>query len=188
MAKEVSFGKARDFIDADYVIVSADGREETVRTAAYEPFVARSGMEMLRNRSFVEARDPTRGGSFFWTGAMALAAVAFWMSGGHALFTEAMSSFPAAGTHMRIAGWNSKISESGVNATLMIDGEVVNEGSKAEPIPPLEIEVASANGTRTRYKLGTGGTSIEAQGIFPFSGRLHLPKDGVEAVSITFVQ
>ncbi|MCO5064690.1 MAG: hypothetical protein M9924_09750 [Rhizobiaceae bacterium] len=189
MANGIVFGKARDFIDADYVVVSPDGREAPVHSNAYEPFAARSGMDMLRERTFVEARDPARGGPLFWAGGIALAALAFWISGGHVLLGEIDNVLPAKpSTHMRIAGWNSQISDTGANPTLMIDGEVVNEGTRAEPMPSLEIEVASANGTRTRYKLGTGDASVDARGTFPFSGRLHLPKDGVQTVSVSFVQ
>jgi hypothetical protein len=190
VAKEATFGKARDFIDAEYVIVSADGREqEQARTATGGSFAASSGMETLRNRTFVEARDPARGGPLFWAGGIAIAAVAFWVSGGHALFIEGgIAPAYKSVSHMRIAGWSSKISDTGINPTLMIDGEVINEGAKASMIPLLEIEVASENGKRTRYKLGTGDASVDAQGTFPFSGRLHLPKDGVKTVSVSFVQ
>lgn len=187
MAIQASFGKAHDFIDADYVIVAADTREETAPLD--DSFAARSGMEMLRNRKFVEARDPDRAGPLFWIGGLALAAVAFWVSGGHALlapsFTRMQATVPA---QLRIAGWDSKIDSTGANPTLMIDGEVVNGGTTSEPMPSLQIEVASPNGTSTHYKLGTGDASIDAQGTFPFSGRLHLPKDGVKTVSVSFVQ
>lgn len=189
MAIQASFGKAHDFIDADYVIVAPDRREETASREYSEPFAASSGMDMLRNRKFVEARDPGRAGPLFWASGFALAALAFWVSGGHALlapsFAPTQATVPA---QLRIAGWDSKIDATGTNPTLMIDGEVVNGGATSEPMPSLQIEVASPNGTSTHYKLGTGDASIDAQGTFPFSGRLHLPKDGVKTVSVSFAQ
>lgn len=191
MARDIVFGKAHDCIDADYVIVAPESREPTnTKTPEFaETFAARSGMEMLRSRSFVETSDPGRSGILFWSAGLIAAATAFWVSGGHVLLNTSTGTAVTSPTQqMRIAGWNSKVVESGVNPTLMIDGEVVNEGLRTEMLPSLEIEVASANGTLTRYKLGTGDASIEAQGTFPFSGRLHLPKDGVKTVSVSFVQ
>ncbi|WP_137113611.1 MULTISPECIES: hypothetical protein [Mesorhizobium] len=187
MAIQATFGKAHDFIDADYVVVAPDTREEPA--SRNDPFAASSGMEMLRNRKFVEARDPNRAGPLFWAGGLALAAVAFWVSGGHALLNTTIAPTHAAiPAQLRISGWDSKINSTGTNPTLLIDGEVVNDGTASEPMPSLQIEVASPNGTSTHYKLGTGDASIDGQGTFPFSGRLHLPKDGVKTVSVSFAQ
>ncbi|MGC4026114.1 MAG: hypothetical protein QM744_13800 [Mesorhizobium sp.] len=187
MAIQATFGKAHDFIDADYIVVAPDTREE--HASRDESFAAASGMEMLRNRKFVEARDPNRAGPLFWAGGLAIAAVAFWVAGGHALLNTTITAPHAAiPAQLRIAGWDSKIDFTGTNPTLMIDGEVVNGGATSEPMPSLQIEVASPNGTSTHYKLGTGDASIDAQGTFPFSGRLHLPKDGVKTVSVSFAQ
>ncbi len=184
MAVQASFGKAPDIIDADYVVITGNAPDVNERNSGRRKLPATgSGLEMLRHRSFREAPESARNGSAFWAIGLLVAGAAFWISGGHALLDTAAQS-----PNIQISGWTSKIGNAGINATLMIDGEIVNTGQHAEHLPALQINVASPNGTTTRYKLGTGDASIDAQGTFPFSGRLHLPNDGVKTVSVSFAQ
>lgn len=188
MATQASFGKAHDFIDADYVTVTPDGRDQPAFRDDPAAFSARSDMEILRSRTFVQAGASRPAGPLFWAGGFLLAGIAFWMAGGHALVERTGVFAASSPTHLRITGWDTKVDGSGRIPTILVDGQVVNEGPARETVPSLQIEVASPNGATTRYKLGTGDVTLESAGTFPFSGRLHLPKDGIETVSISFVQ
>lgn len=174
-------------IDAEYIVVAPEVRivdEAPRKLLPAQP----AGMAMLdpEASSFAGARAE-RGSPLFWTAGLALVAMAFWAAGGHALIRSAAPAAPPA-SELRIASFNSRIDDSGVRPMLVIDGEAVNEGRAAAPLPSLEIQVTSGNGATTRYKLGTAGASLAAGNSFPFSGRLDLPKHGVKTVSVAFVE
>ena len=168
-------------IDAEYVVVTPDS---PLQPPLWKNRVKEPAPEMPV-ATLAESRK--RGGIAFWSGAIAAIAGAFWLSGGYSLFAVPdIDTTPTAS--LRISGWTSKVSDSGQRPVLLIDGEIVNQGQGAAQVPPLQIEVSSPGGASTRYKLGTGDVSIDADATFPFSGRLHLPTNGVEAVSVSFVQ
>ena len=179
-----------DIVDADYEVVTppeAAARPEHVR------FVQQGragGMEMLRHASAVHdpALRPARGG-LFWTVGIALAAAAFWASGGHSLIGQAGLLQAAKGIpaqQIRIGGINSRIEEGGDGPVLLVEAEAVNGGSEAAFLPPLEIHVTGNEGRTTRYNLGTSARLLEAGHRFAFSSRLEVPKNGVKMVSVTF--
>ncbi|MBX3597908.1 MAG: hypothetical protein KF874_10110 [Rhizobiaceae bacterium] len=187
MAAQATFGKATDYIDAEYETVLPDTKTGP-SSAAELNFAPRSHIESLRRQSMagqVGKRSPFG----FWACALSLAALAFWISGGSAIFSG-MSDVPhtSGSGHIRIAGWDSRIDSTGTNPTLLVDGQIVNDGPADATLPALEIAVFSPNGAITRYKLGTGEASIAQRGTFPFSGRLHLPKDGIETITVSFAQ
>ncbi|MBL8583520.1 MAG: hypothetical protein JNL61_15015 [Rhizobiaceae bacterium] len=131
-----------------------------------------------------------RAGAAFWTGGLASAALAFWVSGGHALFDlGAMAPTASAGNGgLRIAGLSSSVEPAASRSVLLVDGEAVNDGTEARPLPPLSIAVTGLDGSVTRYRLGTSGRSLGEGERFAFSGRFEVPKEGVQTVSVTFVE
>jgi hypothetical protein len=181
---------ADSIIDADYVVVMpeprmTDPKPSRSSKASHDDIVS-TGMDMLRRTRFVtETRRSEPGGLLFWTCGIALAAAAFWISGGHALATSYLNAEAAP---VRIATLNSHIEDSGRRPMLLVDGEVVNVSTGNATVPPLEIQVTSGNGRLTSYKLGTAGSLLPSGGIFPFSGRLDLPNDGVKSVTVNFVE
>lgn len=172
-------------IDAEYVVVAPQVRAPRAMPRKRTP-IQPGGMAMLYPQAS-PASLAQRGSPLFWIAGFALAAMAFWAAGGHAVVRGAVSATPPA-PELRIASFNSRVEQSGARPTLFIDGEAVNEGQFAATLPPLEIQVTSGNGTTTRYKLGTAGALLAAGESFPFSGRLDLPKHGVKTVSVAFVE
>src|SRR5690606_32641561 len=114
-----------------------------------------------------------------------------WVSGGHALVSRtdtpgATASTPPVAVALRLAGISSRIERQADRSFLLVDGEVLNEGSAGAALPGLEIRVAGKDGRVTRYFLGTSGRSLEPGGRFACSSRLEAPKDGVETVTVDF--
>lgn len=181
-------GTGDEVIDADYVVVTPEPRPSPSGPGPLERPAA-AGMDMLR-RSTGFARPAgaaKRGGPLFWGGGIALVVMAFWMAGGHALFRHghALASAPS---DLRITSFSSRVERGGPRPALVVDGDASNEGTDAVALPSIEIQVTSGNGTLTRYKLGTAAGLLAAGGVFPFSGRLDLPKHGVKTVSVAFVE
>lgn len=183
-----SEGAGADIIDAEYIVVDPEPRVRAQVPRAVETSTASSGMDMLRQIARARSGQRERGGPLFWAGGIALAAVAFWVSGGHELAHGGHAIFSPAAPLLRIVGFNSRVVETGVRPSLVIDGEAVNDGAASAELPSIEIQVTSGNGTLTRYKLGTAGAELAAGDVFPFSGRLDLPKHGVKTVSVAFVE
>lgn len=148
-----------------------------------------AGLDMLAAVEAGPAQRFARGGPLFWVFGIALALAAFWVSGGHALvrsspFFEAEE--PAAA--LRVSAVTSRVDASGVHPLLFVDGEAVNDGSLAEPLPPIEIAVTANDGTVTRYRLGTSDRPLPPGERFAFSSRLQVPKNGVKTVAVTFAE
>lgn len=153
---------------------------------------ARSGgpdINMLREAAPARARrrQAERGGPLFWGAGLALAALAFWVSGGHALFADAMRPTPGQ-PGLAISTLTSRIDASGPSPILLVDGQAGNSGAKPEAVPPIEIAVTDNAGTVTRYLMGTGGRLLAPGEKFDFSSRLDVPKNGVKTVSVTLTR
>lgn len=184
-------GDGQDIVDADYEIVTppeAAARPEPVRFFQQD---RAGGMEMLRHASAMlhePVRGPARGGPLFWMLGLALAAGAFWASGGHSLIGQAgwLDAAKGAGSQVSISGITSRIETGAGGPVLLVEAEAVNGGTKAALLPSLEIHVTGNEGQTTRYKLGTAGEVLEAGHRFAFSSRLDVPKNGVKVVSVTF--
>lgn len=179
-----------DIVDADYEIVPPSdaiaSRERASFAAAEAPL---AGMDMLRNT--MAAKEATqrsvRGGPLFWGLGMALAAAAFWTSGGHSLIKPStFFSVAQAGPRISISGMSSRIEETATGPVLLVEAEAVNSGPDATTLPPLEIHVTGNEGTTIRYNLGTSAVPLQAGHRFAFSSRLDVPKNGVKTVSVTF--
>lgn len=184
-----------DFVDAEFETVApeirTDGRTSagagTVLVADIAPI---PGMDMLRCAEVDPGTVGSRhGGPFFWLAGVAIAAAAFWVSGGHALVLRPAISTaePSVATALlRIHDVRSRVERSGDRVMLFVDGEAVNDGHAAAELPPIQIRVATPDGHVTRYNLGTAERSIAAGGRFSFSSRVEVHRNGVKSVSVEF--
>ena len=180
-----------DIVDADYVVLPRFA-DRSARIGAPLPPQAPSmpsieGMGMLRKPDAAPARPASRGGPAFWTAGVGAVLVAFWASGGHALVRQSLfwsAAQPASA--LSISGVTSRIDASGLKPVLFIDGEAVNDGARAESLPPIEIRVTDNASNVVRYRLGTSNRSLAPGERFGFSSRLDVPRNGVKAVSVTF--
>jgi hypothetical protein len=163
---------------------------ETVAIAATSsaalPSAARDGLAFLAAGTPAAAPFTKPGGTVFWTAGLMVVALAFWVSGGHALLhPRDAGAQPAA---LTLSGVVSRVDLSGPRPLLRVDGEAGNDGAARAELPPLEIRVAGLDGTVTRYKLGTVSRSLGPGERFAFSSRLDVPRNGVKSVSVTFAE
>lgn len=186
---------AADVVDADFVVLGPDAgtrfdRAPSHTTAdAVEPAPLLNGMGMLRKgEATADTRSASRGGPLFWSCGIAAALLAFWISGGHALFREDAFFGTDDKAALSISGVSSRVDSSGLKPVLLVDGEAGNDGMVAAVLPPLEIRVTGNDGRVTRYGLGTSGRTLPPGERFAFSSRLDVPRNGVTAVSVTFAR
>lgn len=157
------------------------------RPAGAEP--AMEGMDLLKAHSAPVAavRNPVHGGPLFWTTGLALVALAFWISGGHALVRHTM--VPAAverGEPLRFGEIRSRIETRDGRDILLIEGEARNHGDAAVAMRPIEISVVDGDGRATRYFLGTRAAELAPGSRYSFSSRIEAPRNGVKSVSLSF--
>jgi hypothetical protein len=188
-----------DIIDADYISLpstsprAALGIADAPKSPETPPSIGTAaapsvGMDMLRrNRASAAPSKPARGGPLFWAVGIGLVAAAFWVSGGHALISDAPfgAGTPSA---LTISAVTSRVDASGSRPILLVDGQAANNGASVEHLPALEIAVAGNDGHVTRYRLGTSGRPMASGETFAFSSRLDVPKNGVKTVSVTFAE
>jgi hypothetical protein len=174
-----------DIVDADYEIVSPPEHDPARAGIHAASTPGRAGMAMLLRAGDGLTKAPARGGPIFWTFGMAAVAAAFWISGGHALVRQD-SLVVSPATALTISDVSSRIQTVGAKSFLHVDGHAANDGEGSAALPPLEIRVASNDGSVTRYKLGTSARRMMPGERFTFSSRLDMPKSGVKTVSVTF--
>lgn len=187
---------AADVVDADFIVLGPDSPTQFDRSPpqapveAVEPAPLLDGMGMLRKgETAPEMHNASPGGPLFWSGGVAIALLAFWVSGGHVLFHENAFFGPDRVTSaLSISGVSSRVDSSGHRPVLLVDGEAGNDGMEAAELPPLEIRVTGNDGRITRYGLGTSGRTLPPGERFAFSSRLDVPRNGVTAVSVTFAR
>lgn len=183
---------AEDVLDADYEVVvraAPAGRAESAATG----FSDNLGSGRF---DFLSGKDPqrgtlfsARGGLMFWACGTALAAAAFWVSGGHAVVMAALPNpAPDAPSAITMGDVISRVDFSGAKPVIFVDGQLSNDGRVAARLPGLEIRVADLHGLVTRYKLGTSSRNLGAGEQYAFSSRLDVPKNGVKTVSVTFAE
>lgn len=176
-----------DVVDAEFEVVGAAARPVT--SPRVEP----------SDRLAFLAKDPAppsvkkHGGLLFWSVGIGLAAIAFWISGGHALVSHAGGAAllgPAADDHstFTLSDISARVDRSGARPILLVDGAAGNAGSASADLPALEIHVSGTDGLVTRYKLGTSSRSLDPGERFVFSSRLDVPKNGVHSVAVTFAR
>lgn len=187
---------AADVVDADFIVLGPDSPTQFDRSPpqapveVVEPAPLLDGMGMLRKgETAPEMHNASPGGPLFWSGGVAIALLAFWVSGGHVLFHENAFFGPDRATSaLSISGVSSRVDSSGHRPVLLVDGEAGNDGMEAAELPPLEIRVTGNDGRITRYGLGTSGRTLPPGERFAFSSRLDVPRNGVTAVSVTFAR
>ncbi len=182
-----AFAAGPDIIDAEF---------ETIAPALHEPrtlpgsrpagatMLTPAGMDVLKGTPPVS--KVSRGGPFFWAFGIALAACAFWVSGGHAL-VPAPADLPEVTqiAALRIAEVTSTVIRSAGKPVLQVEGAAINDGQHPAVLPGIEIRVTGNDGRTTRYNLGTSDRPLPAGGRFDFSSRLEVPKDGVKSVLVS---
>ena len=180
-----------DIVDADYVVLPRFAGRPEPTTAPSQPQIPATpsieGMGMLRKPEVMPLRPASRGGPIFWIAGVGMALVAFWVSGGHALVRQSpLWANPEPASALSISGVTSRIDETGLKPMLFVDGEAVNDGTSAAPVPPLEIRVTDNARNVIRYRLGTSNRALAPGERFGFSSRLDVPRNGVKTVSVTF--
>lgn len=181
---------APDFTDAEYETLDAAPQAVGPQNAAArfsDPEPA-AGMDFLRAGVLAADEGSRRGGPLFWIAGLALVALAFWVSGGHALVRQQVAALAPAQARepLRIADVRSRVERHNGRDVLFVDGRAENHGTAALAVPPIEIAVIAVDGHATRYLLGTGGTELAPGGRTSFSSRLEAPPGGVKSVSVTF--
>jgi hypothetical protein len=188
----VSGRPAGDVIDAEFETVvpgaaaSPAPERPSARFSTQAPEIA--GLDVLK-RAEAPPRRPRGqpGGSAFWLLGICLAALAFWVSGGHALLPSVhLPAFLGSTPTLKIASVHTHIEKIDGHAILFVDGSAANETGRAIEVPPLAISVEGEDGRTTRFFLGTRDREVAAGEIFAFSSRLEVPKDGVKSVSVSF--
>jgi len=179
-----------DIIEADFEVIATDrmlppDSPSVTRTDIGDPV---AGLTFLAK----QVPAPTAwfsqpGGAAFWSMGIGLAAVAFWVFGGHTLITGGANAHSDHAA-LTLMGVTSRVDGTGNNPILLIDGEAGNDGGTFATVPPIEIRVASLDGSVTSYKLGTSSPTIGPGERFAFSSRLEVPKNGVKSVSVTFAE
>ncbi|MGN6771985.1 MAG: hypothetical protein ACTHJQ_19380 [Rhizobiaceae bacterium] len=188
----VSARPTGDVIDAEFETImpgipaSPAAERPSTRFTVQAPEIA--GMDVLK-RTEVPPRRPRGqpGGPAFWTFGLCLTALAFWVSGGHALLPSVhLPVFLASAPTLKIASVHTSIEKIDGHAILFVDGSAANETGRTIEVPPLAISVEDEDGRITRFFLGTRDREVAAGEIFAFSSRLEVPKDGIKSVSVSF--
>lgn len=182
-----------DIVDAEFEVVrnKSDNSPRENRTAESRKTTstpenpARPGMEILRSGGI--DRKPERGGLPLYLAGLALAAMAFWVSGGHAMFGEIrpIESTAADTSMLRLAGIETQNIGIGSKNYVLVSGHVKNEGTNAAASPPVSIVITDKAGQVSRYRLGSNPTLIGAGEMMPFSSRIDAPASGVGSVMVT---
>lgn len=180
---------AEDADDAHYETLPSRPDEDGAHARFATADAAATGMDFLKEKAVAAERGARRGGPFFWAFGLFLIALAFWVSGGHALVARGGAPEPAApATPLHIADVASRVETHGGRAVLFVDGRAENRGGEALALPPIEIAVTANDGAVTRYHLGTRGTELKPGGRYAFSSRLEAPGSGVRTVSVAFAE
>ncbi len=179
-----------DVIEADFEVIATDRMLPPDRPAATKTDIG----DPVAGLSFLAKQVPSPtawfskpGGAAFWAVGIGLAAIAFWVFGGHTLVTGGGNAHTDHAA-LTLMGVTSRVDGTGKKPILLIDGEAGNDGGTFATVPPIEIRVASLDGTMVRYKLGTSSPTIGPGERFVFSSRLEVPKNGVKSVSVTFAE
>jgi len=187
-------GSGCDIVDAEFETVRPDPAERLSSLplqAAIGTATPPQGLDTLRRSEAPGAwRASTRGGPIFWTAGLALAAGAFWISGGHALIRQAplLAGAPQIqpANPLRISGVTSRIEDHAGSQILFVDGRALNDGAENHALPPIEISVTANDGHIVHYNLGTSQDPLGAGGEISFSSRFEAPKEGVRSISVAF--
>lgn len=178
-----------DIVDAEFEVVTdtapvfeSAGHSSSLDHLPRPP----GGMDMLKPGQATGAGSPPRAGPVFWLAGISLAAMAFWVSGGHALVRGAALPFARPATTLRLAEVSSRVDEAGRKPVLIVEGAAINDGAAGAVLPPIDIAVAADDGKILRYRLGTAASRVAPGARWDFSSRLDLPMNGIKAVTVAF--
>lgn len=178
-----------DVSDAQYETVSPAADAPQARFAAAGTASDASGpagMDFLKDKAPAAPQGARRGGVLFWATGLLAVALAFWVSGGHALFGGAPADVAPAKTPLHIADVKSRVETREGRGVLFVDGQAENHGATPLSLPPIEITVAANDGGVTRYRLPGRDTELKPGDRYSFSSRLEAPAAGVRTVSVAF--
>ncbi|MCV0394388.1 MAG: hypothetical protein K5872_15885 [Rhizobiaceae bacterium] len=169
-----------DVVDAEFITIDAAERTD----APGRPWDDPSRPAGLRSLSAQVARAERgrRAGPAFWTTGIGVAAVAFWISGGHAVMDLASIRIGAT-EPISVTRFESHIDTGAGGPVLFIEGELANSASSKVDLPLLAVDVSTGEGV-TRYLIAEQGGSIAARGRYRFSGRLAAPPGEIGSVKV----
>ena len=175
-----------DVSDADYETVSrGQGVAESARFEAGSPTPA-TGMDFLKHGVAKAEGRARRGGVLFWGVGLFLVALAFWVSGGHALLAPGPQPGATVKAPLAIADVKSRVETHDGRAVLFVEGRAANGGGVTITLPPIEIAVTANDGGVVRYRLAAADTELKPGDRYSFSSRLEAPASGVRTVSVAF--
>lgn len=186
---QTSWGDRNDIIDADFeVLAPASASVESPEHKLSFEHQDRSagGMDMLRAARPRDAMGGARAGPVFWLAGISLAAMVFWISGGHAVVRAVALPFAAPANALRLAEISSRVEAAGQKTLLLVEGVAINDGHDIAILPPIDIVVAAQDGKILRYRLGTAASQVASGARWDFSSRLDLPMNGIKAVKVAF--
>jgi hypothetical protein len=183
-----SAGRKLDIVDAEFeevglpILTSEEITRHTQRNSSGAAVLSSDGMSMLKRESVESVRQ--KGSVLFYFGAAAIVFMAFWISGGYAIFPSFGKKTAVADADMRIDNITTSTVTLNEHPLLLVRGTVVNSGDgRAEP-PPVKITVKSKSGDVVSYQLGSKGWPLGPGQTMPFSSRLDAPASGVESVRV----
>lgn len=148
-----------------------------------------AGLNFLTQDQTTGKRLARPGGFLFWSTSLACIALAFWVSGGHALFMNGdRLALTGGGQALQIAAVESRVEAVNGRDILFVDGYARNYGPLAHALPTIEIAVTGNDDNVTRYYLGNRGSHLESGSRHAFSSRLEAPEAGVRTVSVAFAE
>ncbi|MCO5145550.1 MAG: hypothetical protein M9895_05145 [Aquamicrobium sp.] len=179
-----------DVSDAQYETVSPAADAPHARSAqagAASNAAGPAGMDFLKNKTPGASQGTRRGGVLFWAAGLLAVALAFWISGGHALIgSGGPAEIAPAKTPLHIADVKSRVETREGRGVLFVDGRAENRGATPLPLPPIEIAVTANDGGVMRYRLSGRDTELKPGDRYSFSSRLEAPTAGVRTVSVAF--
>jgi hypothetical protein len=180
-------GRTFDFVEAEFEEIGlplqsigefpqAERRDvEDVRRTA-------GGMSMLKREADEKIRQ--RGTVLFYCAAVAVTFMAFWISGGYAVFPGMAQKAEQDNASLRIDNITTSSITVNQHPLLLVSGTVHNDGKdRAEP-PPVKVTVTAKSGSIVSYQLGGKGWPLGPGQSMPFSSRLDAPASGVESVHV----
>lgn len=178
-------------IEADYVVVEAPvpDRHRTGAGKAAQA-IAISGLEALRPVREARVRHfRRRGGAGFWGSGLALAALCFWVSGGHALVLgHAAPPAPVMGARegLTLSMLESGVRPLGGRSVLAVEAEIANAAATVLRVPAVEVLIVTGDGVTMRHLLAGPGSRIAPGARQRLASRLPVPGGGVRSLKVAF--
>jgi hypothetical protein len=158
-------------------------------TAAFEEAQQKDGMSVFDRSAPINQKTDDR--VAFYGFATVLVVLAFWVSGGHAVFnradsitTASIAAAPAYGQGELIDS-NWEIMGEGGKRALKVEGIVRNPGNQSIHAGPVLVRLEFADGSRSTFNLGREGWTLAAGHEILVSGRLDISAKPVASVTLS---